>query len=208
MAIGAKVRSMFGPLEAPVTDLYRAFFVDLNLQIRQVRRWVPAASNILEIGCGEGAIAQKLMNEFPEARYTGIDITPRAGRLFKGDRSQVRFECATAADHAATHVGEYDLILMCDVLHHVPWDEHENILDDARKLLAPGGSFILKDWELIKNVGHTLCEFSDRVLTGDEVRFGNASYFHALLERTLGRVHASARIRPWRNNLIFHAGCE
>jgi len=206
MAIGAKVRSLFGPLEAPVTDLYRAFFVDLNLQIQQVKRWVPHAKNILEIGCGEGAIAQKIIPLYPDARYNGIDITPRAGRLFKGDRSRATFECATAADHAAGHAGEYDLILMCDVLHHVPWDQHASILADARTLLAPRGSFILKDWELIKNVGHTLCEFSDRVLTGDEVRFGTVSYFHPLLEGVFGRVQGFTRIRPWRNNIIFHAG--
>src|SRR5688572_26778531 len=131
MAIGAKVRSLFGPLEAPVTDLYRAFFVDLNLQIQQVKRWVLQAANILEIGCGEGAIAQKIVAQYPDAKYTGIDITPRAGRLYRGDRSRVRFECATAADHASSHAGEYDLILMCDVLHHVPWDQHASILSDA-----------------------------------------------------------------------------
>jgi 2-polyprenyl-6-hydroxyphenyl methylase/3-demethylubiquinone-9 3-methyltransferase len=204
MAFGARVRSLFGPLEAPVTDLYRAFFVDLHHQIRQVTSWVPAASDILEIGCGEGAIAQRLAATYPTAFITGIDISPRAGRLFQGDRRRVSFHTRTAARHAES--GErYDLILMCDVLHHVPWDQHEVILNDAKRMLKPGGSFILKDWELIPNLGHSLCEFSDRVLTGDDVRFGTRDDFQQLLTRVFGGVKGFARIRPWRNNIIFHA---
>jgi len=204
MSIGAKVRSLCGPLETPVTDLYRAFFVDLNSQTRQIQAWAPQAANILEIGCGEGAIAQHLAALYPSARITGIDITPKAGRLFRGDRSRVNFHQATAAEWAAAHVNDYDLVLTCDVLHHVPWDQHEQLLMDARSLLKSGGSFVLKDWELIKNLGHTLCEFSDRVLTGDDVRFGSADYFSGLLGGVFGTVPHRAHIRPWRNNIMFH----
>ena len=163
---------MLGPLEIPATDLYRAFFVDLKSEVGQIKTWVPQASRILEIGCGEGAIIQRLAASYPGARVTGIDISDKTGRLFRGDRSCVEFVRTTAADYAVSHRGEFDLVLICDVLHHVPWDQHASILSDARSMMKPGGVFILKDWELIKNIGHRLCEFSDRVLTGDEVRFG------------------------------------
>src|SRR4051794_20012197 len=98
MALGASIRRLFGPWEAGVTDAYRAFFVDLGRQVGQVHRWMPTAERILEIGCGEGAICQRLAEVYPQAWVTGIDITPRAGRLFRGDCSRVRFECVTAAD--------------------------------------------------------------------------------------------------------------
>jgi SAM-dependent methyltransferase len=205
MAIGARVRRLFGPLEGPVTDLYRACFVDVGRLARVVRRWAPARNNIVEIGCGEGALCERLAREYPSARITGIDITPRAGRLFRGDRTRVSFACATAETFAAEHPAAFDLVLIADVLHHVPWEQHQDLLRHAWRMLRPGGALVLKDWEPLPNVAHVLAEFSDRVLTGDDVRFGRAAYFHALLEQVIGCgcVRAQARIPPWRNNVAF-----
>jgi SAM-dependent methyltransferase len=210
MPIGATVRHLLGPLEQPVSELYRRFFVDLDMQLGQLKSWVPEARNILEIGCGEGAIAQRLTMLYPSARITGIDISPRVGRLFSGLPGRVTFSCETAAEHARSHGGHYDLVLTCDVLHHVPWDQHPALLAQARSLLVPGGTFVLKDWEKIYNIGHAFCAFSDRVLTGDRVRFGKEAYFRKLLEASFGSgsVKACARIRPWPNNMIFHCRPE
>ena len=88
MAIGPRFRAWLGPLEVPAANLYRACFVDLGHLARQVREWTPAAS-ILEIGCGEGALTERLSLVYPKARITGIDITPKVGRLFCGDRERV-----------------------------------------------------------------------------------------------------------------------
>jgi 2-polyprenyl-3-methyl-5-hydroxy-6-metoxy-1,4-benzoquinol methylase len=207
MRLGPTIRRFFGPLEGRVTDLYRAFFVDLDAQVAHVRRWEPGAREILEIGCGEGAVCQRLVAAYPAARVTGIDVTPRVGRLFRGDRSRVRFARTTAAAFAAERPSSFDLVLTCDVLHHVPWSEHEALLRDAVRVLTPRGALIVKDWELLPNLGHTLCELSDRVLTGDDVKYGSSSYFRGLVESVLGpgSVRDEARVRPWRNNLMIIA---
>jgi 2-polyprenyl-3-methyl-5-hydroxy-6-metoxy-1,4-benzoquinol methylase len=205
MGIGARVRRLFGPLEGPVTDLYRAFFVDVCKLGQLVRRWVPAAQQILEIGCGEGAVCERLSHEYPSSSITGIDITPKVGRLFRGDSSRVQFACATAEAFADAHPGGFDLVLLCDVLHHVPWDQHGALLCDAGRLLRQGGALVVKDWELRRNLAHALAAFSDRVLTGDAVRFGGAAYFRGLLKEVFGpgSVLDEGRIPPWRNNLAF-----
>lgn len=205
MAIGPTVRRLCGPLERPVADLYRAFFVDLGAQVRQVRRWAPAAADVLEIGCGEGAICYRLAAAYPAARVTGIDITPNVGRLFRGPADRVRFARATAAEYAAAHPDGFDLVLICDVLHHVPWADHPAFLGAAERLLKPGGALVVKDWEAVPNAGHVLCEFSDRVLTGDDVRYGSAADFRRLFEAVFGpgSVAAAARVPPWRNNMMF-----
>jgi 2-polyprenyl-6-hydroxyphenyl methylase/3-demethylubiquinone-9 3-methyltransferase len=205
MPIGPTIRRLLGPLERPTTDLYRAFFVSLGVQVGRVRRWAPGATDILEIGCGEGAVCDRLAAAYPTARITGIDITPRAGRLSRPHAGRVRFAKATAKEFAAAHPGRFDLVLICDVLHHVPWDAHSDLLSAAGRLLRPGGVLVVKDWERILNVGHALCAFSDRVLTGDAVRYGTAADFRRLLEAVFGpgTVAGQARVPPWPNNLIF-----
>jgi 2-polyprenyl-6-hydroxyphenyl methylase/3-demethylubiquinone-9 3-methyltransferase len=205
MPIGPTVRRLLGPLERPTTDLYRAFFVSLGNQVRRIRQWAPGATDILEIGCGEGAVCERLAAAYPTAHITGIDITPRAGRLCRHDRARIGFANVTAEEYALAHPGQFDLVLICDVLHHVPWDAHPALLRAAGRLLRPGGVLVVKDWERIPNVGHVLCALSDRVITGDEVRYGTAGEFRRLLEAVFGpgAVAEQSRVPPWRNNLIF-----
>lgn len=205
MPIGPTVRRLLGPLERPTADLYRAFFVSLSSQIRRVRQWAPGATDILEIGCGEGAVCERLAAVYPAAHITGIDITPRAGRLCRGDPRRIGFASVTAEEFARTHPGRFDLVLICDVLHHVPWDAHAALLRAAGELLRPGGVLVVKDWERIPNVGHVLCAFSDRVITGDDVRYGTPGEFRCLLEAVFGAgaVAEQSRVPPWRNNFIF-----
>jgi 2-polyprenyl-6-hydroxyphenyl methylase/3-demethylubiquinone-9 3-methyltransferase len=206
MPIGPTIRRLLGPLERPTADLYRAFFVDLGRQVRRIHQWAPAATDILEIGCGEGAICDRLAAAYPAARITGIDITPRAGRLCRPDSERVQFAKATAEEFAAEYPGRFDLVLICDVMHHVPWDAHSDLLKSAGRLLRPGGSLVVKDWERIPNIGHFLCAFSDRVITGDRVRYATAAEFRRVFEGVFGpgSVIEQARIPPWRNNIIFY----
>ena len=70
-----------------MTDLYRGCFVNLGRIARLIREIAPGARDILEIGCGEGALLERLARAYPAARLTGIDITPTVGRLFRGDVS-------------------------------------------------------------------------------------------------------------------------
>src|SRR5271157_3186569 len=99
MAIGPIIRQMFGPLEKPISDFYRSIFINLNSFVDQIRQWVPA-SNILELGCGEGAVTECLVKSFPKALVTGIDITPKVGRMYQGDPSRVTFKQQSIQDFA------------------------------------------------------------------------------------------------------------
>src|SRR5262249_39100858 len=153
MPIGPCVRQLLGPLEVPVADLYRASFIDLARFARLLRRWAPAET-ILEVGCGEGALAGRLAKVYPGARITGIDISQRVGRLFRGDRDRVVFQRETIQSFAAARPASFDLVVICDVMHHVPWDRHADLLAHARRTLKPGGRFALKDWEDRNNLIH------------------------------------------------------
>jgi 2-polyprenyl-6-hydroxyphenyl methylase/3-demethylubiquinone-9 3-methyltransferase len=205
MPIGPFVRRCFGPLERPVTNLYRGCFVDLGRLGRLIAEVAPGARDILEIGCGEGALTERLAQVYPEARLTGIDITPTVGRLFRGDRSRVTFRQETVQRLAADAPGRFDLVVLGDVVHHVPWEMHTEFLREAFRLLCPDGTLVLKDWERRGNLIHALGYFSDRFLTGDRVRYRTSAEFRELIDAAVGkeRIVREDRIPPWRNNLAF-----
>jgi 2-polyprenyl-6-hydroxyphenyl methylase/3-demethylubiquinone-9 3-methyltransferase len=209
MPIGSRLRDLLGPLEGPVSRWSRAAFFDVERFVQEIRAWC-AASRIREIGCGVGHVTEFLARAYPDARVTGIDLSPRAGRLFVGDRRRVRFHQQSVQEFARGREGTFDLVVLSDVLHHVPLQERVALLCRAFDLLEPGGAFVLKDWEPSRTPIHLMAYLSDRYITGDRVQFERAVDY----QHRLGQIAPAAvleheiRIPPWRNNfaLLLRSG--
>lgn len=205
MPIGPAIRRMFGRHEYKVAALYRSIFIDLDAYMDHVREWVPHASNILEVGCGEGAVTERLVKIYPQAKITAIDITPNVGRLYSGPPGRANFIQTTVQEIAAKAPNQFDLVILSDVIHHVPVHSRTELMESVRDNVAPGGRFIFKDWEKRFNLAHLLCLGSDRLLTGDKVEFMTANGARKFLEVIFGTeaVAQEGRIKPWRNNFAF-----
>src|SRR5205085_6883998 len=51
----------------------------------------PDAQRALEIGCGDGSIADRVTRAYPHVVYLGIDVVPTAGRRYVGDPGRATF---------------------------------------------------------------------------------------------------------------------
>ena len=204
MPVGPAVRRAFGPYEHRITEAYRSIYADLDDYVRAVRDWVPQAREILEVGCGEGAVTERLVEAYPEARITAIDITPRVGRLYRGPMDRVQFRQSPVQEIAAQSPARFDMVMIADVIHHVPQSLRTELLDSIRQALAPGGSLIFKEWERTGTPIHWMCVASDRWLTGDDVSFLTRDEGRALLSTIFGEAALvdERRVAPWRNNLM------
>ncbi len=205
MPLGPVLRRALGPLEPPVAALYRRVFIDLDAFVAQVALWAGRPGKLLELGCGEGAVVDRLANAFPAASITGIDITPRIGRLSRAAGTRVAFRQITMRDYAAECPGAADLLVACDVLHHVPWEMHEEILRDAGRAVRAGGFIVIKDWQRQSTPIHLLCYMADRYITGDRVRYKTGQELEETIMRVFGThaIAARARIAPWINNVAY-----
>lgn len=205
MPIGPIVRRMFGPFEYQIAALYRSIFVDIGAYADCIAKWVPDATNILEVGCGEGAVTEYLAKIYPKAHITAIDITPRVGRLFRGNTENISFEETTVQAIAACSPHQFDLIILSDVIHHVPEAFRQEILDSVRKALAPDGKFIFKDWKHSRTPIHWICHAADRWLTGDKVRYLHKDEADAMIGASFPNANVAdeAWVRPWRNNFAM-----
>lgn len=207
MGIGARVRAAFGPYEPQISDLWRAMFVDVQQWTDVIAQWAPKPLRILEVGCGEGYSTARLAEAFPGVSIDAIDIAPNIGRLYDGPTEAVTFRIAYAEDIAAESPGIYDLVVLSDVLHHVPIPARASLLNAVKALLAPGGTLAFKDWhrEKLKPI-HWAVYGSDRFLTGDQVSYMRREEARLLLENVFGTgsIRCETSIRPWTNNYAFH----
>jgi 2-polyprenyl-3-methyl-5-hydroxy-6-metoxy-1,4-benzoquinol methylase len=203
MKIGPLVRQMFGPYERHISEVYRSIYINIDAFVDLIRQWKPKAENILEVGCGEGAVSERLGAAYLDAAITAIDITPRIGRLYRGPRDRVQFVQCTVEELVAIDAGKYDLIVLSDVLHHVPIGLRQPILDAIRHLLAPGGTLVFKDWQRSSTPIHWMCFASDRWLTGDRISYMTREEMRGHLAASFGAAAliAEARVTPWWNNL-------
>lgn len=194
---------MFGTHEHRISDAYRSIFLDIDALVEQMCRWVPNAHNILEVGCGEGAVTQRLRLAYPKAQITAIDITARIGRLYRGSYERVRFVQCTVQQIAEAESGAYDLAVLSDVLHHVPIELRQEILDAVSLTLKRPGTLFFKDWQRSHTPIHWLCFLSDRWLTGDRIRYMTREQMRESLARSFGdtALVAECRIAPWWNNI-------
>lgn len=204
MPLGPRIRAVLGPLEVPIGRLYRGYFVDLARLAEDIRADGPAES-ILEVGCGEGSLTEEIAKRFPRTAITGIDITPRVGRLYRGDPARVVFRQASVEQIAESAGAAYDVVVLSDVLHHVAAEHRPSLLHGIRRVLRPGGRFVVKEWERIRGVPQALAWLGDRFLTGDRVQFLGGAQLRELVEGVFGRgsIEKEIRVPPRRNNLAL-----
>lgn len=205
MSIGALVRRAFGRHERRIVELYRRIFVDLDAFINAIRSNVANPAELLEIGCGDGLVTECLVGAFPAAAVTGVDICAKPGRLYRGDCSRARFLRSSPQELAVIERSRYQLVIVSDVLHHVPTPDWPLFLSSAGQLLADGGTLIIKDWIRESTPAFLLGYLSDRLITGDRARFLSESEMRSLVQRTFGSraIRTEFRVAPWHCNLAL-----
>jgi SAM-dependent methyltransferase len=203
MPLGPRIREMFGPYEHQLGEIYRSVFVDIDAFVEQILAWKPTAARILEVGCGEGAVTERLTSRYPSASVTAIDVSPRLGRLYRGSVHRLQFIRCTAQEVAAAQPGEYDLVVLADVLHHVPVESRQGLLEAIKTALVPGGTFVFKDWQRTFSPIHWLGYASDRWLTGDRISYMSRAEMRERLAHSFGAAAliSEATVPPWRNNI-------
>ena len=105
---------------------------------------------VLDIGCGTGTFAVALKRWLPDVEVIGLDPDPRA--LARSQRKaaragvSIRFDqgFANALPYSDAH---FDRVFSSLMFHHLPHDTKLETLREVRRVLKPGGSLHLLDFE-------------------------------------------------------------
>ncbi len=179
--------------KGPVTEWYMRIKTRLENNYSLFHQLVPQQGNILDIGCGYGFLAYMLYFCANKRVITGID--------YDEDKIETANHCfsrpATVnfvhADAGSFSFGEYDCIIMTDVLHYIEASQQVPLLEKCIRHLAPGGQLILRDGNKDEVERHKKTEltefFSTRLLNFNKTNGNGLSFVSAGLIRATAAAH-------------------
>ncbi len=172
--------------KGPVLEWYMRVKVRMEKSYDLFDRTVPRDASVVDIGCGYGALAFMLTMLSDRRRVLGIDydeekIAVARHSFLCGERT--RFVAADALD---SDLPEADVFILNDVLHYMPFDKQDLLLERCFSRVAPGGMVIVRDGDSSEKERHRATERTEKWST-EIVKFN----------KTDGRLHFtdSERIR-------------
>ena len=196
MPLGRAIRTVLGERGSRVAGrAYRAIFADMDKVAEAIAAQIPAGAHVLDVGGGDGALVDLLLRLRPDIRVTTIDVAPVVGQWIDAAHAArvERLPATPLAAYLASGRPLPDVLLLTDVMHHVPVAQRESFLASIGELMrrARSAKVIVKDVE----PGHfraRLGILSDRYVTGDRgVSLVSRSDLVAAMKRAVGDVRWS-----------------
>jgi len=98
---------------------------------------LPASERVLDAGCGEGVLVEALRSAGRQAE--GIDLNYEAEHVHRGDVRALPY-----------NPGSFEVVVLLDVLEHLPYADQGKALAEANRVLKGGGHLVLS----VPNLAH------------------------------------------------------
>lgn len=106
----------------------------------------PGRQRVLDVGCGTGRTLHQLRRAHPEHRYCGVDLSghyvDRARELLAGHGVSFLVE---NAENLPLADRSFDAATSVFLFHELPRSARRNVLREVRRILRPGGVFVIED---------------------------------------------------------------
>lgn len=150
---GTEIAAKYSPL---MSWFYDRFAADAVLSVATglietiTRNMHSGGSSVLEVGCGGGQLAHRLIDAHPGISVTGIDLSAeqisRAIRRSKAlpprDAERVHFQTASALDLPFAD-NSFDAVISVASVKH--WSRPERGISEMLRVLKEGGAFLLAE---------------------------------------------------------------
>jgi trans-aconitate 2-methyltransferase len=143
-----------GPEKGLISDWYDGFSahqmkLGINIRHRTILRNARKAglrdgSRILEIGCGIGTVTSLLAKADPNGRILAVDISPKSISIAAQNlrvHRQVEFLVSDMRDFEVKD--RFDMVVLPDVIEHIPLDDHAHLFATIARHLAPDGRVLI-----------------------------------------------------------------
>jgi len=163
---GQLARRVLGRHFEPVGNLYRRIFVDLDKIATSFSAFIPQGAKVLDIGGGDGALVNRLLDRRPDLVITMCDLAPAIGS-FLSDANRAKVVCLPATDFTQIE-GQYDVVTLSDVVHHIPVNDRESFFEELSRSCTRWRchNLIVKDIEP-EGIRAALAKWTDWYISGE-----------------------------------------
>lgn len=173
---------------------------------------LPREGRLLDVGAGEGLLGVFLREAGSRLTVRGVDIDEArigAARVAAGADPGLLFDVTEAdgADHAP--FAEADVVTCIDVLHYLPPDRQDRLLERLCNAVGPGGTLYVRDPEVGEGFASWWTATSERILValgrhrGGGVHVRGGAVLATVIARHLSDVRVvRAGTGPFANVLV------
>jgi ubiquinone/menaquinone biosynthesis C-methylase UbiE len=129
---------------APEYDQKWPFYIAATTRETLARLQLGPADRLLDVGCGTGALLERLTMRHPAAQLTGVDPVPE---MLAAARRRLPPEVVLQegwAERLPFASESFDVVVSANVFHYVR--EPAAALSEMGRVLRPGGRLVLTDW--------------------------------------------------------------
>ena len=109
-------------------------------------------TDLLDAGCGTAPMLSLLTERFPDAHFTGIDLTPKMVEVAKAKNLPNTTLVCGDCENLPFEEDAFDVIICSQSFHHYP--NPEAFLKSVRRCLRRSGRLILRDMTMGEGLIH------------------------------------------------------
>jgi cyclopropane fatty-acyl-phospholipid synthase-like methyltransferase len=121
------------------------------LPLEEIAKFVPTSGNILDVGCGYGLLDIYLARTAPNRNVIGSELNSkrvRIAQIISQDIPNVKFfEKNLLAESDVVNIDQVDCIILMDLLHHVTYQQQDELIKTIHNILPQGGKLLIKDMD-------------------------------------------------------------
>ena len=162
---------------------------------------------VLDVGCGRGQLGAFLLELGRAKEVTGIDSDPRKVEVARRAVPEAKL---MVADAAAFALPVADTVLLVDLLHYMPREEQDALLNAGVRALAPGGRLLVRELDADPSARSRITRLLEWMARRLGVNRGRATHYRparelmSLLERAglACSIQGASDGTPFSNVLI------
>jgi 2-polyprenyl-3-methyl-5-hydroxy-6-metoxy-1,4-benzoquinol methylase len=137
MPLFSRVMSRVSP--ALLRGIRNHLFLDMD----RIAAALPSAGRVLEVGCGYGHVISWLAESRPDLEFVGVD--PDRDAIARARAAWTQPNLSFESREVQSLEDEFDLVLLLDVIHHLPRGKEDEILRSCARRLKPTGRLLIKE---------------------------------------------------------------
>jgi 2-polyprenyl-3-methyl-5-hydroxy-6-metoxy-1,4-benzoquinol methylase len=124
-------------------------------RLERIVAYINDGGKALDVGCGNGRLAERLDHEGRHVQYVGVDasaelvaIANERAKKFANVSAEFFQADIAASDWSSSLPNDFDVVVSLAVLHHVPsFDLRVQVLQNIHALLKPDANLIMTNWQ-------------------------------------------------------------